>query len=461
MVRRGLRFSGGWASEHWRLLCGLGLLLGLGLVLRADAAAVAGVEWSVDPLAWAGAIALLGVAPLAQALTLRIALRRLGAAPGAVGTLRVWARSFLLRYEPSGAVGYVYRVRSRERLGASTPEVLSATGYEQLAAVTAGALVGLGAFLGAGLRPPGLAWVLAGGLGAAALGLGPAGLGGRLTRWLARRGVAVAGPLRGRTLGLMVAVDAAGWAATGAGVWVLARGILGAGAPGGLALVGAFAVSWVIGVLMPLLPGGLGPRDAALTVALTPMVGPGPAAVLAIGLRVASLGGELVAVGVAEGAAVVLARRDPAVPGAPIGSLGAGSSGRGGAGGPGGGADSGRVPIASDGGAGRGIVVVPTYDEREALPLFVGRFEAAAREFELLVVDDGSPDGTGEVADELAAGRPWMHVLHRPGKEGLGVAYRAGFGWCLERGYEVIGQMDCDLSHPPEALAGMRAVLED
>jgi dolichol-phosphate mannosyltransferase len=105
--------------------------------------------------------------------------------------------------------------------------------------------------------------------------------------------------------------------------------------------------------------------------------------------------------------------------------------------------------------------VVPTYDEREALPLFVGRFEAAAREFELLVVDDGSPDGTGEVADELAGGRPWMHVLHRAGKEGLGVAYRAGFGWCLERGYEVIGQMDCDLSHPPEALAGMRAVLED
>jgi len=64
------------------------------------------------------------------------------------------------------------------------------------------------------------------------------------------------------------------------------------------------------------------------------------------------------------------------------------------------------------------------------------------------------------LAEELAASRPWMHVLHRPGKEGLGVAYRAGFGWCLAAGYEVIGQMDCDLSHPPEKLREMLAVLQ-
>ena len=105
----------------------------------------------------------------------------------------------------------------------------------------------------------------------------------------------------------------------------------------------------------------------------------------------------------------------------------------------------------------RTIVVVPTYDEREALPLFVERF--APTGMELLVVDDGSPDGTGVLADELAGERPWMHVLHRAGKDGLGMAYRAGFRWCLERGYDVIGQMDCDLSHPPEKLAELRAVL--
>ncbi|MGI8800871.1 MAG: polyprenol monophosphomannose synthase, partial [Solirubrobacteraceae bacterium] len=105
------------------------------------------------------------------------------------------------------------------------------------------------------------------------------------------------------------------------------------------------------------------------------------------------------------------------------------------------------------------IVVVPTYEEREALPLFVERFAGAAPGFDLLVVDDSSPDGTGELADRLAASRPWMHVLHRPEKDGLGMAYRAGFRWCLERGYAAIGQMDGDLSHPPEKLPEMLAVL--
>ena len=101
---------------------------------------------------------------------------------------------------------------------------------------------------------------------------------------------------------------------------------------------------------------------------------------------------------------------------------------------------------------------MPTYQEAEALPLFVERF--AATGLELLIVDDASPDGTGAIADALAAQRPWMHVLHRAGKEGLGVAYRAGFAWCLARGYRAIGQMDCDLSHPPEKLAEMLAVLD-
>ncbi len=105
----------------------------------------------------------------------------------------------------------------------------------------------------------------------------------------------------------------------------------------------------------------------------------------------------------------------------------------------------------------RTIVVVPTYDERECLPLLLERF--APTGMELLIVDDNSPDGTGELAERLAATRPWMHVLHRADKDGLGMAYRAGFHWCLQRGYAIVGQMDCDLSHPPEKLAEMRAVL--
>ena len=132
---------------------------------------------------------------------------------------------------------------------------------------------------------------------AAALALRPAWLGDRLARWASRRGIAVAGPLRQRTLALMVAIDVAGWAATGAGAALLAHGLLGAAAPGAFVLLGAFALSWVAGVLLPLLPAGLGPRDALLALGLAGALGAGAAASLALALRVVSFAGELVAVG--------------------------------------------------------------------------------------------------------------------------------------------------------------------
>jgi len=107
----------------------------------------------------------------------------------------------------------------------------------------------------------------------------------------------------------------------------------------------------------------------------------------------------------------------------------------------------------------RFLIVLPTYEERDNLPRVVEQIEAVRPglpfDGDVLVVDDSSPDGTGELADELAAGRPWMHVLHRPHKEGLGPAYVAGFGWALERDYSHILEMDCDLSHPPAALPAM------
>jgi hypothetical protein len=115
--------------------------------------------------------------------------------------------------------------------------------------------------------------------------------------------------MRGRTLALMIAVNAAGWATSAAGAVLLAGGLLGAAAPSLALLLGAFALSSVIGALMPLLPAGLGPRDAALTIALTPVLGPGAATLLALALRVVSFGAELLAVAVAELTALVWARR--------------------------------------------------------------------------------------------------------------------------------------------------------
>ncbi|HJG90475.1 MAG TPA: polyprenol monophosphomannose synthase [Brachybacterium massiliense] len=101
------------------------------------------------------------------------------------------------------------------------------------------------------------------------------------------------------------------------------------------------------------------------------------------------------------------------------------------------------------------LIVIPTYDEREALPGTLSRLRAAVPEAHVLVVDDSSPDGTGQWAESIAAQDPAVHVLHRAGKQGLGPAYLAGFAWGLERGYRLLGEMDADASHRPEQLPGL------
>ena len=107
----------------------------------------------------------------------------------------------------------------------------------------------------------------------------------------------------------------------------------------------------------------------------------------------------------------------------------------------------------------RVLVVVPTYQEAANLAAIVGRTLRAVPAADLLVVDDASPDGTGVIADELAATHPSVHVLHRAGKAGLGAAYLAGFAWGLERGYDVLVEMDADGSHQPEQLGRLLTAL--
>ncbi|MDQ1633556.1 MAG: apolipoprotein N-acyltransferase [Frankiaceae bacterium] len=108
---------------------------------------------------------------------------------------------------------------------------------------------------------------------------------------------------------------------------------------------------------------------------------------------------------------------------------------------------------------GRVLVCIPTYEERENLPDTLTRLRAAVPEADVLVIDDASPDGTGEIADRLAATDPSVHVLHRAGKAGLGAAYVAGFAWGLGRGYDVLVEMDADGSHLPEELPRLLAAL--
>jgi dolichol-phosphate mannosyltransferase len=108
---------------------------------------------------------------------------------------------------------------------------------------------------------------------------------------------------------------------------------------------------------------------------------------------------------------------------------------------------------------GRVLVVIPTYDEAQTIRSAVDGVRAAVPDADVLVVDDGSPDGTGEIADALAARDGHLHVLHRERKEGLGTAYVAGFRWGLERGYDTLVEMDADGSHRPRDLPVLLSAL--
>jgi len=105
----------------------------------------------------------------------------------------------------------------------------------------------------------------------------------------------------------------------------------------------------------------------------------------------------------------------------------------------------------------RAVICLPTYDERENLGPIVSAIHAVVPDVDVLVVDDDSPDGTGRLADALAADDPRVHVLHRAAKQGLGKAYLAGFAWALERGYGLVLEMDADFSHDPRHLPALLA----
>ena len=110
---------------------------------------------------------------------------------------------------------------------------------------------------------------------------------------------------------------------------------------------------------------------------------------------------------------------------------------------------------------GRVAVIIPTYNEAENLEPIVARVRSAVPDADVLIADDNSPDGTGDIADKLALTDDHVHVLHRPGKQGLGAAYLAGFGWALDRGYGAMVEMDADGSHDPAELPSLLAALED
>ncbi|MFJ4921786.1 polyprenol monophosphomannose synthase [Streptomyces sp. NPDC088725] len=112
------------------------------------------------------------------------------------------------------------------------------------------------------------------------------------------------------------------------------------------------------------------------------------------------------------------------------------------------------------GALGAALVIIPTFNEAENIESIVARVRSAVPAADILIADDNSPDGTGNIADELVAGDSHVKVLHRAGKEGLGAAYLAGFRWGIEHGYDVLVEMDADGSHRPEELPRLLTALK-
>ena len=115
-------------------------------------------------------------------------------------------------------------------------------------------------------------------------------------------------------------------------------------------------------------------------------------------------------------------------------------------------------PMGAD--LGEVLVIIPTYNEAENIETVTSRLRTANPQVHVLIADDNSPDGTGEIADRLAGADEHVHVMHRKGKEGLGAAYLAGFDWGLSHDYDVLVEMDADLSHQPEQLPALLSALQ-
>jgi dolichol-phosphate mannosyltransferase len=109
----------------------------------------------------------------------------------------------------------------------------------------------------------------------------------------------------------------------------------------------------------------------------------------------------------------------------------------------------------------KSMIIIPTYNESENLERLIGAIRTLPIQFEITIVDDGSPDGTGQLAEKIAARDPGVHVIHRSGKQGLGTAYVAGFKYALQNGVEAIFEMDADFSHDPQALPQFLDKLKD
>jgi hypothetical protein len=274
--------------------------VGIALAVRREAPAFSQLEWRS---AWQSILAAafaFSVAPLAQAFSFWLVLRLLRARAPFAETMRVWAHSYVLRYAPSGALAVLCRLRAKARLHATRDQILTAEAYEHLGALAAGAAACLIAFALLGTLPPRLGLAIVVPIMILVIALHPRLLGRVAQRCLSRMRIN-ASLLGGRQLLLVVGVNLVAWASTGVGMVLVANGLTETAAPGIRWAVGTYTVAYLVGSVTPLLPGGLGAREAALVVLLAPRYGLGNATAIALALRVAVSLGELLAVAILLG----------------------------------------------------------------------------------------------------------------------------------------------------------------
>jgi hypothetical protein len=285
--------------------------VGVFLVLRSQREALAEIEWTLPWQAVVVSALAFAVAPLMQGLSFWLVLRLLTGSTPLSDAMVVWARSYVVRYAPTGALAIAYRLSARHRLHASADQVLAAYAYEHLGALAAGAAACLVLFALAGNLPP----LLPLGVALVTLALTAAvrpGIVGRAMQSLAGRlGLHLSVILEGRQLAAVVAVNALGWLGTGTAVYVLVAAVTGS-APGFVWLAGSYTAGYLVGFVTPLAPGGLGAREGTLVVLLGPRFGTGVALGISLMIRLVNIAGELLAVALVHGvyAACAVRRRE-------------------------------------------------------------------------------------------------------------------------------------------------------
>lgn len=272
-----------------------GASIGLFILWHSQQQAISHFEWSVSWPSLVAAAVAYAVAPLAQAVSFWVALRLLTGRSPLLETLVVWSRAYVLRYAPTGALAIACRIHGRNRMAASTEQVLAAYAYEHVGALAAGGAACIAIFGLAGGLPP----LLPLGIALAAVSLAVMtrpGIVGRAAQAVGRRlGLHLDIVLSGRAVAAIVGINLVGSLGTGTAVYVLVSGLVGSD-PSFTWIVGAYTAAYLVGFVMPLAPGGIGAREGTLVALFAARWGVGASTALSLALRLSNVIGELLAV---------------------------------------------------------------------------------------------------------------------------------------------------------------------